>query len=807
MYLSLNWLKDLVNIPGNLSPKELGRKLTIHTVEIDSVETQEEKFNQVVIGKVLEVSKHPDADRLKLARVDVGEKEPLDIVCGAPNLEAGLLVPVALIGAELPNGLVVEERSVRGEASRGMICAEDELGLGDDHAGIMILEKNAKIGKPFSDYLKFNDVIFEVDNKSITNRPDLWGHLGMAREIAVFTKAKTTKKFKNISEAIVNSKSEEQLKVSVEDKVLCPRYSAIKIEAVAIKESPKWITDRLTAAGMRPINNIVDATNYVMLELGQPLHAFDANQVESIIVRRAKKGEKMETLDEQERELDNSMLVIADNKNPIAIAGVMGGRLSEVNENTKSIVLESANFEPINIRKTSTKLGLRTESSIRFEKSLDPNMTTIALARCLEIIKETCPKAKFASALFDASSFNLDQGPIKLDLDWLKQKIGQNLEEKMIRETLTSLGFGVKQEDSYLEIEVPSWRATKDVSIAEDIVEEIARIYGYDNLKTSMPLSPMKAPIKNPERILERKIKMILSGGAGMSEIYNYSFISEDKLRKLNIKPTSCLRLANPISNVHTLLKQNLFSNMLDNIRTNQARYDNISLFEIGSIFLGSSGNINKDQSKGDNLPYQEKRIGLIEGSAKKGVYKRIKGKAEYLLDNLGIDIVYESQEMVPDWADKKTYAAIKTVDGLEIGFVSGFENQTLTSLGIKKDVAIVEISLPKLLESVSGLPAVKYQEPYKYPAVQRDLAFVVDAKVLYNDIKKEIEEFDELVSRVELFDVYEGTNLEKGKKSLAFHVDYLSFERTLESAEADALQKKLAKKLEDKFGARVRDF
>ncbi|HTW96949.1 MAG TPA: phenylalanine--tRNA ligase subunit beta, partial [Candidatus Methylomirabilis sp.] len=315
MYLSLNWLRDLVNIPKSTTPEELGAKLTNHTVEVEKIEKQAARFDKVVVGKVLEVKKHPNSDHLNLTRVDVGEKEPLAIVCGAPNVSAGQLVAVALVGAELSNGMKIEEREVRGEKSQGMICAEDELGLGNEHAGIMVLNKKAKVGEPFSKYLKLDDVVFEVDNKSLSNRPDLWGHLGMAREISVFLDVKTTKEFKKLLEAKIENKAgEEKLSVKVEDEKLCPRYTAVKISNVEVKDSPEWMQKRLTAVGMRPINNIVDATNYAMLEIGQPLHAFDAALVPEIVVRRARNGEKMKTLDSIDRELDNSMLVIADHE-------------------------------------------------------------------------------------------------------------------------------------------------------------------------------------------------------------------------------------------------------------------------------------------------------------------------------------------------------------------------------------------------------------------------------------------------------------------------------------------------------------
>lgn len=803
MYLSLNWLKDFLGQVGGLKPEDIATGLTAHTVEVEKVERQSERFDKIVIGKVLETEKHPDADRLKLAQVDVGATEPLKIVCGGPNLEAGQLVPVALIGAKLPNDLVIEERSVRGEISQGMICAEDELGLGDDHSGIMVLDKEARPGRPFAEYLKFDDVIFEVDNKSITNRPDLWGHLGMAREIAVFASLPTSKAFKNIFEGKIETKNTSKLSITIEDKEVCRRYSAVKIENLSVQESPKKIADRLTAAGMRPINNIVDATNYVMLELGQPLHAFDADKDTDLIVRHADKGEKIITIDDQERELDQSMLLIANKEEPLAIAGIIGGKGREISVETKAIILESANFEASSIRRTSTKLGLRTESSMRFEKSLDPTITIVALARCLKILKETCPKAQIASAIFDEDNSKIEEKTVSLNLLWLKKMLGDDMGDKKVKEIISGLGFGINDDiDGCWQIKVPSWRM-KDINSREDIVEEVARIYGYNNLHSAMPSVLMAAPLENKERSLERKVKGLLSG-RGMFEVYNYSFVSEEKLKKLNINPSGYLKLLNPVSSVQTLLRQNLFTNLLENIKINQAKREKIALFEIGNVFIDTASGLYKDKKEEESLPYQENRLGLMM-AAVVDPYQDIKGFVEYLFADFGFEVSYEISEMSPDWADKRTYALIM-ISGLEIGFVSKFESSSLSGLGIKKEVAVAEISFGKFFEFVSASEK-KYRELAKYPAVERDLAFVVDNKVLYNNIKREIEAFDPLIVKVELFDVYEGGSMEKNKKSLAFHVNYQSPERTLSSTETDKLLKKLSQRLEEKFNAKIRNF
>src|SRR6056297_930001 len=766
MYLSLDWLKDLVNIPKSFSSEELGRKLTMHTVEIEGVEKQKEKFEKIIVGKVLGVNKHPNADKLFLTQVDTG-KEKIQVVCGAPNISSGQFVPVALPGAILPNGMEIKESQVRGENSQGMICAEDELGLGEDHSGIMVLDKKTKPGQYLADYFKMEDILFEVDNKSITHRPDLWGHLGIAREIAAFLNISKTSLFSEIEQGkIKEPKQSPDLDIKIEDPDLCPRYMGLQISDIKIEESPEWLQKRLTAVGMRPINNLVDVTNYVMLELGQPLHAFDSNLVDSLVIRRAQKGEKIVTLDGEERKLEEGMLVIADQDKPIAIAGVMGGENSEISNNTTSIILESANFEPVQVRKTSQKLGLRTEASVRFEKSLDPHMAEQSLIRTWNLIKKVCPQAKLKSKISDVSSpegkennFNLTTGPIELNLTWLNQRIGEELGSEKIIDILEKLGFKVekdKKNSRILMVDIPTWRATKDISLPEDLLEEVVRIYGFDNLNPQMPQVTMQAPLVNSERKTERKIKNILFRGCALTEVYNYAFTNQGKLEKLNINPSSYIALANPISNQHTLLRQNLANNLLENIKSNQARFSQIKLFEIGNVFLGLSGEINKDSQGEEKLPYQEKHLGLIAGTEKKIPFSQIKGYLEYLLQSFGLEVRYEESEEPMDWVQKETFARIK-IGGRDIGFVFGVDNKVLTSLGIKKKVAGAEIVLKELIQALEEAGEKKYQPESKFPFLERDLAFVVEIKVLYNDIKDEIENFHKLIKKVELFDVYQG--------------------------------------------------
>lgn len=808
MLLSLSWLKDFVKIPNSFSPEEVGQKLTLHTVEVEGIIDEAEKYKKVVVGKILEVKKHPNADRLNLAKVDVGNKK-LDIVCGAPNIKEGQLVPVALVGAILPNGIEIKEAEVRGEKSQGMLCAQDELGLSDDHEGILILNKKAKVGELFAKYLGVDDIVLEVDNKSLSNRPDLWSHYGMARELSVLLESKFLPfKKVDLEKSLKVKGKERDLKIEVKDDKLCPRYMAITISGIEIKDSPKWLQDRLIAVGSRPVNNIVDITNYVMLELGQPLHAFDSSLVDEIIVRRAKKEEKLKTLDGEERKLDDSMLVIADSKKPIAVAGVMGGKNSEVSDNTSAIVLESANFDPVSVRKTANKLSLRTEASTRFEKSLDPNLAEMALVRALELIQKVCPKSKVASELSDVKNFSLDQGPILLNLDWLNNKIGEKIEEKRVVEILDKLGFEIEvkkgKEDVSFIVKVPTWRATKDVSTPEDLAEEIARVYGYNKIKSSLPEIKMEFPRFNEERKFEREIKNILSRGAKLSEVYNYSFVGEDQLTKIDIKFDSHVRLANPMTNNHALLRQSLVPNLLENVKLNQAKYDDIKIFEIGSVYFSFAGELRKDTSSENRLPHQEKRLSILLSKNKSdNIFAEIKGVVEYLFNYFGFECVFETAEELLPWAYRG--ASIKINDKI-FGTVSLFNPKLVSKIGVKKSVAIAEINFNDFYSLFSTSGDKKYEESAKFPPVVRDLAFVVNKKVLYNNVKQEIENFDDLVYSAELFDVYEGEKLGRNKRNLAFHINYQA-DRTLTGEEIDQLQKKLSKHLEKKLGAQIRDF
>ncbi len=813
MNISLNWLNEYVNL-SNVDPENIKNKLTTHTVEVEKIIQQKDLFKNVVVAKILEIKKHPQADKLQLAVVDAGEKENIEVVCGAPNIVVGQIVPLAKVGAILPNGLEIKPTVIRGEKSNGMLCAADELGLGTDHSGIMILDNKAKIGQDFGLYLNLNEIILEIDNKSLSNRPDLWNHYGLARELSVIFDKKLnnyeTKKIK-----IKKSKNPiENIKVEIKAKNLCKKYLALKIDNIKIDESPSWLKNKLMAIGLNPINNIVDITNYIMMAIGQPLHAFDAENIKKIIVRRAEKNETIITLDDREHKLIEDDLLIASEKEAIALAGVMGGKNSEINNTTSSIIIESANFDAVSVRKTGQRLNSRTDAAMRFEKGLDPNLCQIAIEKAAEIIREICPTAVFQNDLVDEGTYGDEEKTINLDLIWAEKIIGQKIDDKKIKNILEKLGLKIKKiipasatSGEIWEIIIPSWRK-KDLQIKEDLIEEITRIYGYDNIISNVPENKIFPPIKDAELELIKKIKQILALSYKITETYNYSFVSEEQLLKLNSDPNTYIKLLNPLSSQYTMLKQTLLTNMLSNIKNNQSKYDKIFLFEIDNVFLPIAGGPDKDNKKTEKLPYQEKKLGLVLSNNSKQNFITLKNvifnACLEITNNQIID--FWPTESIITWADDKEKCLIM-LNGKEIGYLASINNEILNKNGIKKQTVYAEISLKTLLNTLMTGSTKQYQAIPKFPAINRDLAFVIDQKILYNDISKEIKKFHPLIKEVELFDVYSGQNLESNKKSMAFHILYQSNERTLNHEEIEKIQKNLIKTLQEKFNAHIRDF
>jgi phenylalanyl-tRNA synthetase beta chain len=810
MLISYNWLKKYISLPDSISAADVAAKLKASTVEVEKIEMQGKNLDGVVVGKVLSAEKHPNADKLKVCTVDIGS-EQLSIVCGGSNVNKGMLVALAKVGAKVKwhgEGELIELKpvAIRGVDSAGMICASTEIGLAEmfplkEEKEILDLSNlKVKPGLPLAKALGLDDVILEIDNKSLSNRPDLWGHYGLAREVAVLY----DKKLKNYETGKIKSGKDVSLNVEVKDAKLCPRYMAVAVSGINVGPSPQWLQKSLLAVGQRPINNIVDITNYIMLDLGQPMHAFDASRVKGkIIVRTAKDGEEFTTLDGMKRKLDSAMLMIADSEKSLAIAGVMGGMDSGITGETKTIIFESANFAAGSVRQTSTKLGLRSDSSARFEKSLDPNLTAMALEYAVKLVLEICKGSKVASSVVDQSKFVLQQGPIAMSMEFLHSKMGTNIPKKEAVKILESLGFGVKSSGDELWVKIPSWRATKDISIPEDLVEEIIRIYGFDKIPSQLPVFSINPPEKNKLADLERRCKNILVNSLAYTEVYNYSFVSPQSITKLGQDISQHLELANPLSQEKPFLRRHLMNNLLENVKKNIDDYPELRLFEVGKRFLLGEPGARIAENSNELLPRQDTWLHAVFASKKiKDVFWEARRVAETIFANLAKEFKLEKNDKLRPWQHPSRNGKI-TVDNNFVGRVFEFHPLVIENFGLECAVAMVSINLDELVNLSAGMK--KYYPIAEFPAVERDLAISVKKEIAHADILTTLLGADHLLQSAELFDVYEGKGVGENYKSMAYHFVYQNKERTLVTEEVDKAHEKLVKILKEKFGAEVR--
>ncbi len=809
MNISLNWLKEFVSLPEDLTAKELGLKLTMSTVEVEGVNSSSENFVKIVVGKVKKIDNHPNADRLKVVEVDIGEKT-VQIVCGGSNLVLNSLVAVALPGAKVKwHGegelVIIEKSKVRGVESEGMICASTEIGLEDrfpiseEHEILDFSEKglNFAVGENLADVLDIDETVFEIDNKSVNNRPDLWGHYGLARELSAIyqvpLKSYPQDKFKFLKQ--------EKLKVEVKEKNACPRYQAVVLNGIKVKDSPTWIQKRLLEVGQKPINNIVDITNFVMFELGQPLHAFSFDSIqEKIVIRKAVSGEKFLALDEVERELTEDDLVIADQEKVLALAGVVGGFNSGIKSETTKIVIESANFEPVGIRKTANRYNLRTEAAVRFEKSLDPLMTELAINRVVSLLLADCPDSEIVTEFIDVNSYK--ENKIELDIGWdfVDRKIGNELDRELVVNFLRRLGFGVKEKKKGFSLKVPSWRATKDISIKEDIIEEITRIFGYDNLRPIMPKVSLAYTEENGLRTLERKIKEFLAFGAGANEIYNYSFTDGEFLKKIGM-PLDLVEVANPWSAELKYLRKSLVPGILKNLMGNRHLFPKMKIFEVGKTFNKLLTGEEVRPGLKEFLPRQDLFCAVAVYGA--DAVFRLKGMVEALFENLFLELSFEVDDEFPLWAHPGQSVKM-FLEKEEIGTLCGIHPETKDIFDLPDEVAIVEFNLSKVL------PFFPVQKKYvatpKFPPIVLDVSIIVDSQVDWGKVEKLVKSFNpELIKGVELLEVYKDDKIGVDKKSFTFRLTYLSEDRTLVSEEVAKIQKSLLEHLAKALGAVIR--
>lgn len=791
MYVSLDWLKDFVEIPKNIDPRDLADELTLKTAETEGVMNSGKGLEGVVVGELLEFQKHPNADKLHTAKVDIGKKEPIKLIFGEMvKMNIGDRIPVAVAPTVLPTGMVIEKREVRGIMSEGMLCLDQELGFAKEGVTIQYFP-NTKPGTPLAEALNMDDTIIEFDNKSLTHRPDLWGHYGIAREIAAIKGYK----FKELKPKFNAPAKGETVDVKIEDYDLCPRYCGLIINNIKVEDSPDWLKKRLKATGHGNHNNIVDVTNYVMTELGQPMHAFDKNYIKGgIIVRRAKKDEKITSLDDKQRKLTENMLVIADHEKPVAVAGIIGGENSEINSGTTSIILESANFNAASIRRTSTALGVRTDAVQRFEKSLDPHMAELAIKRAAELILQICPDAKIAGPITDAEKFDKKPVKIKLDTDKARSKIGVDISDKEIKKILESLQFEVSNS---FEVTVPSFRSTKDVLIEDDLIEEVARIYGYENIPASLPMLPTRLPEENTERFKKHRTRELLSYALGFNEVYNYSFYGETEIKNCSLHEKEHVKLLNYLSEDQTHLRTTLVPNLLKNLQLNIKYFDNAKIYEIGRTY----------KEIGEYFPLEEKYIGgavLQKGKSDDPFYKA-KGAVEAFFEKFNIKKVKTVKELkaCPYGHPAKALTYInKNGETLARIFVLHPQIQKNHDLD-GYSIAMFEINFTETLKL--DQPLRSYKPLPKFPSILLDISVVVDRTKEIKTLREEIFKANkELIKQVDLFDIYEGENVPAGKKAVAFKISLAAPDRTLTDEDMTKTQSNIFKNLEA-LGGKIR--
>ncbi len=816
MLISYNWLKQYVNLPSNISALDVAARLKAVTVEVEGVKNQGELLQNVVVGRVVSAVKHPNADKLKLCRVDIGADE-IQIVCGGSNVVEGMLAAIGKVGAKVQwhgEGELIElaPTKIRGEDSFGMICAADEIGLGEmfvkkDEKEILDLsnfaDKKNIVGLSVAEVLGLNDTILEIDNKSLSNRPDLWGHYGMAREVAVLF----NRDLKKYETKEVKPGKDFKLKVEIQDAKLCPRYMAVAVSGIQVGPSPKWLQEKLLAVGSNPINNIVDITNYIMLDLGQPLHAFDASKVgHNIGVRLAKNGEKFVALDKAEYTLTENDLMIVSGEKSLGIAGVKGGMESGTYADTTAVIFESANFDPITVRKTATRLGLRTDSAVRYEKSLDPNMCEVALRKLVELTMEVCPEAKVVSKIMDEKKFHLSVGPIELASDIFTKKLGVEIPQKDILNILTRLGFEVKVKKNSLMVKIPTWRATKDISIAEDIVEEVVRFFGFENIPATLPTFPINPPEKNALRALERDVAETLVKTLGYNEVYNYSFVSDAQVVKMGDDLSKYLELDNPLSKERPFLRRNLLPNLFENIKNNIENYSEVKIFEIGKVFSIKESGMRADSNGDTLLPQQDTWLATMYAGKKEATpFWQAKKALENIFLALKADFQIMSPTVVKPWAHPGRLAVVMC-GGQEVGVLCEISPLVSQNLGIEQRVGVLQLNLSGLIEVLSKQKDKSNYKPASvYPTVTRDLAFLVKKEITHQQILKVLKKTSDLVKDINLFDVYEGSKIGEGYKSMAYRLTYGHSDRTMTADEIENAVKKAQEALKKEFAVEVR--
>lgn len=765
MLVSMNWIRDFVNLDG-IDLDALIKRFTLSTAEVEDIFHKGEDISNVVVGEILTCEAHPDSDHLHVLTVDGGD-QIYDVVCGAPNARVGIKTAFAKPGAQVGE-IKIKSAKLRGVVSNGMCCSAKEIGISDDHSGIMELDASLKNGTDIKEVFPIDDVIFEVDNKSLTNRPDLWGHYGMAREFA----ALTGRELKPLELRENPYKGDATVEVDVRNKDLVYRYTAVRIENITKKEALPSMQVRLFYCGTRSINLLADLTNYIMLELGQPMHAFDGSKINKIVVDTPKSNIKFTTLDGQERNLTPDNLLIQNGEEPVCIAGVMGGLDSEIVDDTNSLVLESANFDGVSVRKTAAALSLRTDASARYEKTLDPEMTIVATKRFMYLLNEVDPESEVVSKINDVYVKKYPKRTIEFDKAFIDRYTGIDISSDRIYETLVSLGFETKRDGDSFVTEVPTWRATKDVSMKADIVEEITRIYGYDNFEIKTTLSPL-LPAKTSElRIEENAVKDLLVKTYAMHEVHTRVWQDPDDLKDLGLAVIDNVKILGAAEE-QGILRKNLMQSLLPVVNKNKNVYPSFGVFEIGRC---------TDGVREDGTANEVRHLGVVLYS-KTETEKQLYFKAVELINTMIAQLKHQNvgySKIEPEyaWQHPKNTTRI-LVDSKEIGILNTMYPRNLAKIAKNASVVMIEIDMDKLLEVESS--KLSFDEPSKFPGIDYDLSLVIPEGTRFENIKAawENKKVKELKS-VSTIDVYDNGKV----KSITLRFRFENSERTLTSEE-----------------------
>lgn len=811
MKLSLKWIKDYVEIPADMDLSTLAHDLTMSTVEVEGAENLAERFEKIIVGEIKEVNPHPNANKLRVCKVDIGGGEIKDIVCGGSNLEIGQKVVVACPGAMVRwhgEGDLVEIKNaeLRGVPSFGMICASEEVGLGDllpsgsDHEIMDVTAFGAPAGTPVSVALGLDDVILEIDNKSMTNRPDLWGHYGIAREIAALydLPLKTIDKFV--------PQTTNTIDIQIKDADRCPRYIGAKIEGLSVIPAPFEMQSRIWRVGMRPINALVDVTNYVMLAVGQPTHVFDSNHIiDHVEVRLANENEKLRLLNDKEITLSTDDLVIADKEGAVALAGVMGGAKDSVLPETNSVILEVANFKSQSVRRTALRYDNRTEASARYEKAIDPERCDQALALAVKLFAEIFPDMKI-TAFNDVYVNRLERKKIDVEIGWLTRRLGKEFPKELVAKKLGIIGFDVDFDGEIMHVTVPTWRSTGDVSIKEDVMEEVARLYGYENFEPTPISITYGGGVNQLDYDLVRKVKEYLAFRADMQEIFTYPWMTDEFVNALFPSTEKMLALATPPSPNERLIRSSLLPNICKVIVKNEHNFEEFDIFEEAKVFIDDDYTSNY---KNEKLPCEKRRLGMAfvgKFANISTIFRKAKGVVENMPRYTHMEGFTFKKVEKPCWADGVVWQNIYLGDK-KIGDIALLGAKQAKNCGMKVlSAVLVEMDMDEFVPFKSRTN--RFEKLREFPLNEYDVSFIIDSLVTFDTISKtamQVAEEKPFLRAVKFVDEYKGEKIPQGKKSITIRLEIGSDEKTLTGAEIDGVANAVMDKIESVLSASVR--